>query len=295
MNNYQNIKTSSNDFQTEASSCCFGKLQQIDYQYEFKTQNSIPFTGKELDSETGYSYFGARYYDAELSGLFFSVDPMADKYPNISPYTYCAWNPVKLVDPDGEYIDDYFSVTGKYLGSDNALTNNVRIISETTWYSLSKDITGKIDHYVGFVLSTSFSQKSREGMSVESQLEVYNHYNLTRKKLVNLENNGESWGMRTYIEKGRDPVVKIRLEGNSRESIAVCDYADEIINLFAHENGHISQYNELGFDKYCQLSKNEREQNAVRTQMRHFSWTATRQKFKEAFIEYGEEYGLKNN
>lgn len=26
---------------------------------------------------------------------------MADKYPNISPYAYCVWNPVKLVDPDG--------------------------------------------------------------------------------------------------------------------------------------------------------------------------------------------------
>ena len=31
-----------------------------------------------------------------------SVDPMADKYPSLSPYAYCAWNPVKLVDPDGE-------------------------------------------------------------------------------------------------------------------------------------------------------------------------------------------------
>ena len=36
-------------------------------------------------SETGYSYFGARYYDSDLSGLFLSVDPMADKYPGISP------------------------------------------------------------------------------------------------------------------------------------------------------------------------------------------------------------------
>ena len=26
---------------------------------------------------------------------------MADKYPSLSPYAYCAWNPVKLVDPDG--------------------------------------------------------------------------------------------------------------------------------------------------------------------------------------------------
>ena len=54
--------------------------------------------------ETGFSYFGARYYDSDLSGLFLSVDPMSDKYPNISPYTYCAWNPVKLVDPDGNKI-----------------------------------------------------------------------------------------------------------------------------------------------------------------------------------------------
>ena len=59
------------------------------------------FTGKERDAETGYSYFGARYYDSDLSGLFLSVDPMADKYPSLSPYAYCAWNPVKLVDPDG--------------------------------------------------------------------------------------------------------------------------------------------------------------------------------------------------
>ena len=33
--------------------------------------------------------------------MWLSVDPMADKYPNISPYAYCAWNPVRLVDPDG--------------------------------------------------------------------------------------------------------------------------------------------------------------------------------------------------
>ena len=60
------------------------------------------FTGKEKDSETGYYAFGARYYDCDLSGIFLSVDPMSDKYPSISPYAYCAWNPVKLVDPDGE-------------------------------------------------------------------------------------------------------------------------------------------------------------------------------------------------
>lgn len=59
------------------------------------------FTGKERDEETGYGYFGARYMDQELMTGWLSVDPMSDKYPSISPYSYCAWNPVKLVAPDG--------------------------------------------------------------------------------------------------------------------------------------------------------------------------------------------------
>jgi hypothetical protein len=36
-----------------------------------------------------------------------SVDPLSDKYPSLSPYAYCAGNPVVLVDPDGRSIDDY--------------------------------------------------------------------------------------------------------------------------------------------------------------------------------------------
>ena len=61
------------------------------------------FSAKEKDAETGYSYFGSRYYNSDLS-IWLSVDPMADKYPSMSPYTYCANNPVKLTDPDGRWI-----------------------------------------------------------------------------------------------------------------------------------------------------------------------------------------------
>ena len=61
-------------------------------------------SGKEKDSETGYHYFGARYYNSDLS-IWLSVDPMADKNPSISPYGYCSWNPMRLIDPDGR--DDW--------------------------------------------------------------------------------------------------------------------------------------------------------------------------------------------
>lgn len=79
----------------------FWQLQSIDYQHSFSCKDLSPFTGKEKDSETGFYYFGARYYDPVLSGLFISVDPMADKYPEISPYHYCHWSPIKKIDVEG--------------------------------------------------------------------------------------------------------------------------------------------------------------------------------------------------
>lgn len=39
--------------------------------------------------------------------MWLSVDPMADKYPSISTYNYCMWNPVKLIDPDGMEADEW--------------------------------------------------------------------------------------------------------------------------------------------------------------------------------------------
>ena len=72
------------------------------------------FSAKEKDAETGYSYFGARYYSSDLS-VWLSVDPMSDKYPSLSPYVYCADNPVKLVDPNGEEIGGPDDPPTKYI------------------------------------------------------------------------------------------------------------------------------------------------------------------------------------
>ena len=100
---------------TDANGQPVQHLQYLPFGESFINQHTsgyeerFTFTGKEKDSETGFYYFSARYYDPSLSGLFISVDPMSDKYPSISPYAYCAWNPVKLVDPDGKdtvFVDD---------------------------------------------------------------------------------------------------------------------------------------------------------------------------------------------
>ncbi|MDX9697475.1 MAG: RHS repeat-associated core domain-containing protein [Bacteroidales bacterium] len=78
-------------------------LKRKNYQRNSSWNTPYTFSGKEKDVETGYGYFGARYYDSGLS-IWLSVDSMSDKYPNLSPYNYCANNPVIFIDPDGREL-----------------------------------------------------------------------------------------------------------------------------------------------------------------------------------------------
>jgi len=110
---YHSDHLGSASFITDISGYVMQHLQYFPYGELFVSQRNsefdtrYKFTAKELDNETSYTYFGARYYDSELSG-WLSIDPMSDKYPSLSPYCYSADNPVVLVDPNGMWIDDYY-------------------------------------------------------------------------------------------------------------------------------------------------------------------------------------------
>jgi RHS repeat-associated protein len=61
------------------------------------------FNAKELDMETGNYYYGARYYNPQTS-IWFGVDPLAAKYPHVTPYNFVMNNPVFFLDPDGREV-----------------------------------------------------------------------------------------------------------------------------------------------------------------------------------------------
>ncbi len=64
------------------------------------TQQRYRFAGKERDEDHGLSYFGARYY-APWTCRFTSVDPLAMKFADISPYNYAGNRPITKQDIEG--------------------------------------------------------------------------------------------------------------------------------------------------------------------------------------------------
>ena len=66
------------------------------------------FNGQEADNEVygdgavlGFEY---RMHDTRI-GRWWSIDPMADKYPGVGPYVFCMDSPLILMDPSGAKID----------------------------------------------------------------------------------------------------------------------------------------------------------------------------------------------
>ena len=124
---------------TDASGTAVQHLQYLPYGERFVDQRTsgyserFTFTGKEGDEETGFGYFGARYMDYELMTMWLSVDPMADKYPSISPYVCCNWNPLKLIDPDGEEIGEvvtkYYNFQGELLYETNDGLDDIVLVN----------------------------------------------------------------------------------------------------------------------------------------------------------------------
>jgi len=76
--------------------------------------NRYKFGGKETLEPVNLDMldFGARFYDPRIA-RWNTQDPLAEKYFSLSPYNYCAGNPITLVDPTGMSMTDYFNLNGK--------------------------------------------------------------------------------------------------------------------------------------------------------------------------------------
>lgn len=132
--------------------------------------NPYKFNAKELDSETGLYYYGARYYNPRLS-IWYGVDPLAVYNPvmedefygdgehnggsyfwgNNNPYIYTYQNPIKYVDPNGKQ-----ALAGALLGAFTEYASIVggKMVFENKSFSQANNMTwgevGSIGVAAGF-------------------------------------------------------------------------------------------------------------------------------------------------
>ncbi len=92
-----------------------GTLEQVTHYYPFggifgeATLNAgiqpYKYNGKEFDHVHGLNWYdyGARQYDPILA-RWDRIDPLAEKYYGVSPYTYCIDNPINAIDLKGKEV-----------------------------------------------------------------------------------------------------------------------------------------------------------------------------------------------
>ena len=124
-----------------------GTIEQVSHYYPFgglfgeSTNGDVQrfkYNGKELERMHGLDWYdyGARHLDAAL-GRWSTIDPMAEKYYNLSPYNYCGNNPVKFIDSDGREVINKFdqnktcekTATDIYVNNVNDLNNSIIVFA----------------------------------------------------------------------------------------------------------------------------------------------------------------------
>ena len=90
--------------------------------------------------ETGLYYYGARYMEPSTS-IWYGVDPLAEKYPNMSGFAYTAGNPINATDPDGR--DVVFLIDKKAAGGNGHMGMLLQDKSGA-WYYMSQGGEGTL-------------------------------------------------------------------------------------------------------------------------------------------------------
>ena len=178
-------------------------------------------------------------YLLPANAIWLSVDPLADKYPELSPYTYCNWNPIKYVDPDGKKI-----VVGTWYG---------RMFAELGVNNFEKKVINQLEVLKRLDLEINNMITSLEDSPINFYIEYYtnknNHYNPVDNTV------------------GYDPDDYFRYNGEKRPPEAALTH--ELGHAEDDKDGKIVKYNpkiangEIGSIKEQAIEQEKRDKNEV--------------------------------
>jgi len=116
--------------------------------------NRLMYNGNELQTDHALNIydFNARQQDPQ-TGRFWAIDPLAESYADISPYTFCAGDPINSADPTGCYVEGWVGeqtgvgVFGEHDSGNAGLGGGVgRIIPRydaSAWFCKLKDAVNR--------------------------------------------------------------------------------------------------------------------------------------------------------
>ncbi|PLW93075.1 MAG: hypothetical protein C0592_07500 [Marinilabiliales bacterium] len=209
-----------------------------------------------MDNATNYTYFGARYYDSDLS-VWLSVDPASDMYPGTSPYMYVRGNPIMRIDPNGMWDIGYtIDELGNVEQVDNTGGNDFDVIYNKKDYEAGKrdyDETGtksgmKIDR-------GEVSNPEHKKYSINGELVIRSHSEIKTKEVADnlfnflAANTNVEWSNQNYTKPDG---TNVNVLTTSRERTTVrqiyrltLDYLNKDYTLNTDDHNHPNDY-ELG-------------------------------------------------
>ena len=251
------------------------------------------FSGKESLTRVGLPLydFGARMYSPSNT-RWMTIDPLAEKYYHISPYVYCAGNPVNLVDPDGRSW--YYSfVDGSFVSHIDDDDDKIYMLSQEQIDAANGD-TEMMQGYRSDENEFGLLALLDNGIDLDVATSVISD-------LFDRANRTEEDGNESYIAK---PEIVLFADYNGPEASSTLKTLNvnlkaglfngyDVINLFAHEIGHTIDRNRGRVLE--KMTAKQRESSADRFAKYHWSNEKISDYRRNLNIQHGKSLGYNWN
>ncbi|WP_240616252.1 RHS repeat-associated core domain-containing protein [Prevotella jejuni] len=229
---------------------------------EHSSSEELPykFNGKQFDDETGLYYYGARYMNP-VTSLWYGVDPLAEKYQNIGSSIYCAGNPVKLIDPDGNRINYYNTISKKFYTYLNGRFYNYEDVvfneGKNKFVAIGKPITvsGKSNDIMTITLKSLKQLDSFKDPVIET---VFNDIVNSKKEVtfnrsssVTINNFEQHRGSFTHAINSREFDIYLDFAYDLRKGSELRKFNTSYTDIIGHELKH-------AYDKMNYIANNNK-------------------------------------